>query len=410
MFERFTDRSRRVVVLAQEEARLLGHTYIGTEHILLGLISERDGLAAQALGLLDISLEAVRNQIEEIIGQGASSPSGHIPFTPRAKKALELSLREALQLGHNYIGTEHILLGLIREGEGVAAQVLVQLGADLPRVRQQVLALLSGQTAMSTLASRTGEGRSPAALRADRMARSLAQGGQVGSHHLLLALLADERSVAARVLASLGVSREAVEERLATVGVAGTSDETPEEAGARRMRLKVAGDRLEISVDDPELVRGLRELVVSGSDPAAARFPELWKALQATTRDLVRRFEAEPEWQAEGWNDTTVAGYVVRSEPDAPVGRLTVSSSADVDEAEIRALLASWAQTAPETQPRVDRGCASFSVVVDRVGPDGDLVVEHLRVGRATSRKDAPKRSLRDLLAFAATDLRASAS
>jgi hypothetical protein len=144
MFERFTDRARRVVVLAQEEARLLNHNYIGTEHILLGLIHEGEGVAAKALESLGISLEAVRAQVEEIIGQGQSAPTGHIPFTPRAKKVLELSLREALQLGHNYIGTEHILLGLIREGEGVAAQVLVKLGADQDRVRQQVIQLLSG--------------------------------------------------------------------------------------------------------------------------------------------------------------------------------------------------------------------------------------------------------------------------
>src|SRR5947207_11937388 len=144
MFERFTDRARRVVVLAQEEARMLNHNYIGTEHILLGLIHEGEGVAAKALESLGISLEAVRQQVEEIIGQGQQAPSGHIPFTPRAKKVLELSLREALQLGHNYLGTEHILLGLIREGEGVAAQVLVKLGADLSRVRQQVIQLLSG--------------------------------------------------------------------------------------------------------------------------------------------------------------------------------------------------------------------------------------------------------------------------
>jgi len=144
MFERFTDRARRVVVLAQEEARMLNHNYIGTEHILLGLIHEGEGVAAKALESLGISLEGVRDQVEEIIGQGQTAPAGHIPFTPRAKKVLELSLREALQLGHNYIGTEHILLGLIREGEGVAAQVLQKLGADLNRVRQQVIQLLSG--------------------------------------------------------------------------------------------------------------------------------------------------------------------------------------------------------------------------------------------------------------------------
>jgi ATP-dependent Clp protease ATP-binding subunit ClpC len=158
MFERFTDRARRVVVLAQEEARLLNHSYIGTEHILLGLIHEGEGVAAKALESLGISLEAVRSQVEEIIGQGGSSPSGHIPFTPRAKKVLELSLREALQLGHNYIGTEHILLGLIREGDGVAAQVLVKLGADLSRVRQQVIQLLSGYQGPSGSSSGSGSG------------------------------------------------------------------------------------------------------------------------------------------------------------------------------------------------------------------------------------------------------------
>ncbi len=144
VFERFTDRARRVVVLAQEEARLLNHNYIGTEHILLGLIHEGEGVAARGLESLGISLESVRSQVVEIIGQGSQAPSGHIPFTPRAKKVLELSLREALQLGHNYIGTEHILLGLIREGEGVAAQVLQKLGAELHKVRQTVIQLLSG--------------------------------------------------------------------------------------------------------------------------------------------------------------------------------------------------------------------------------------------------------------------------
>jgi ATP-dependent Clp protease ATP-binding subunit ClpC len=157
MFERFTDRARQVVVLAQEEARMLNHNYIGTEHILLGLIHEGEGVAAKALKSLGIRLEAVRQQVEEIIGQGQQAPSGHIPFTPRAKKALELSLREAQQLGHNYIGTEHILLGLIREGEGVAAQVLVRLGADLNRVRQQVIQLLHGYQGKEPAAAGAGQ-------------------------------------------------------------------------------------------------------------------------------------------------------------------------------------------------------------------------------------------------------------
>ncbi len=171
------------MVLAQEEARLLNHNYIGTEHILLGLIHEGEGVAAKALESLGISLEAVRSQVEEIIGQGGSSPSGHIPFTPRAKKVLELSLREALQLGHNYIGTEHILLGLIREGEGVAAQVLVKLGADLSRVRQQVIQLLSGysgsgsqETPKAGAATGGGSGESPSgSLVLDQFGRNLTQ-------------------------------------------------------------------------------------------------------------------------------------------------------------------------------------------------------------------------------------------
>ncbi|WP_028473963.1 ATP-dependent Clp protease ATP-binding subunit [Nocardioides alkalitolerans] len=185
MFERFTDRARRVVVLAQEEARMLSHNYIGTEHILLGLIHEGEGVAAKALESLDISLEAVRAQVEEIIGQGQQAPSGHIPFTPRAKKVLELSLREALQLGHSYIGTEHILLGLIREGEGVAAQVLQKLGADLNRVRQQVIQLLSGFQGKESAgaAASTGGSSSEApssSLVLDQFGRNLTQAAREG--------------------------------------------------------------------------------------------------------------------------------------------------------------------------------------------------------------------------------------
>ena len=181
MFERFTDRARRVVVLAQEEARMLNHNYIGTEHILLGLIHEGEGVAAKGLESLGISLEGVRAQVEEIIGQGQQAPSGHIPFTPRAKKVLELSLREALQLGHNYIGTEHILLGLIREGEGVAAQVLVKLGADLNRVRQQVIQLLSGYQGKEAV--QTGgpaEGTPSTSLVLDQFGRNLTQAAREG--------------------------------------------------------------------------------------------------------------------------------------------------------------------------------------------------------------------------------------
>jgi Clp amino terminal domain, pathogenicity island component len=155
MFQRFTDRARRVVVLAQDEARRLGHNYIGTEHLLLGLIREGEGVAAKALEALGISLDTVRQQVEQIIGQGQQAPSGHIPFTPRAKKVLELSLRESQQMGHNYIGTEHILLGLIHPGDGVARQVLVKLGADPNHVRQQVIRLLQEHSAEESVSARS---------------------------------------------------------------------------------------------------------------------------------------------------------------------------------------------------------------------------------------------------------------
>ena len=178
MFERFTDRARRVLVLAQEEARLLNHSFIGTEHILLGLIHEGEGLAAKALEALGISLEAVREKVEETIGPAGSAPTGSPPFTPRAKKVLELSLREALQLGHNYIGTEHMLLGLVREGEGVAAQVLQSLGADLPRVRQQVIQLLSGYQGREGAGAGAGSGETQAPAGSpvlDQFGRNLTQ-------------------------------------------------------------------------------------------------------------------------------------------------------------------------------------------------------------------------------------------
>src|SRR3974390_2791507 len=178
MFERFTDRARRVLVLAQEEARLLNHNFIGTEHILLGLIHEGEGVAAKALESLGISLEAVREKVEETIGMGGTARSGSPPCTPRDKKVLELSLREALQLGHSYIGTEHMLLGLVREGDGVAAQVLVSLGADLGRVRQQVIQMMSGYQGKEAVGASSGgreEQSSSGSAVLDQFGRNLTQ-------------------------------------------------------------------------------------------------------------------------------------------------------------------------------------------------------------------------------------------
>ena len=205
MFERFTDRARQVVVLAQEEARMLNHDYIGTEHILLGLIREGNGVAAKALESLGISLEAVRQQVEEIIGRGQHVSSNQIPFAAPAKEVLELSLREALQLGHNYIGTEHILLGLIREGDGVAAQVLVKLGADHDRIRRQVIQLLQGSPGRDPAAAGLPSEMAPSAsLVLDQFGRNLTAGAREGK---LDPVIGREKEIE-RVMQVLGLAHE----------------------------------------------------------------------------------------------------------------------------------------------------------------------------------------------------------
>jgi ATP-dependent Clp protease ATP-binding subunit ClpA len=286
-----------VVVRAQEEARRLQHNYIGTEHILLGLLGVTEGRAFRALTGLGLTLGGVQEEVKAMIGAGSTMPTGHIPFTPRAKKILELSLREALQLHHEYIGTEHILLGLVREGEGVAAQILSQ-HTDLATVRRAVLDLVPAGSAeavhgrrwlrrragseasggseapgafgSSGLASSSGSAgtdgpasqeilsASPAADTTLSEAARLAGAQPVGSHHLLLAALADPDSAAARALATLGVDLGQAQEVLSSMDVTGTSDELPEEAGRRQMVIRVSDDRLTVEASDPALVEAGR--------------------------------------------------------------------------------------------------------------------------------------------------------
>jgi ATP-dependent Clp protease ATP-binding subunit ClpA len=267
MFERFTNRARHVIVLSQEEARRLQHNYIGTEHVLLGLVGESEGLAGRALQTFGITLDVVRRDVVDIVGTGKSTMTGHIPFTPRGKKILELSLREAVQLQHNYIGTEHILLGLIREKDGVGVAVLKR-HADLGAIRAAVLDLLPAAASeaargrrwlrhLSSSLAKPGEPGEPSAPAEQTVlsatpaadttlseAARLAGIQPVGSHHLLLAALADADSAAAKALAALGVDLNQAKEALRTVDVTGTSDEQPEEAGRRQMVIRVTDERL----------------------------------------------------------------------------------------------------------------------------------------------------------------------
>lgn len=310
MFERFTPHARHVVVLAQEEARKLRHNYIGTEHILLGLIAERDGLASRVLAGFGLYLDGTRQEVTAVVKAGKSEPTGHIPFTPRAKKTLELALREALQLRHHDIDTEHILLGVLREGEGVGAQLLKK-HASLLTIRMTVLDQLPSVPEETTRISRwlrrhsvpqSGEpaasakhavlSATPAADTMLSEATRLAGAQAVGSHHLLFAALADPDTAAARALATLGIDLEQAREALRTAPVAGTTDESPEEAGRRQMIIRLRGDRVIIEATDEATVRAGRgafdtladqagpDGAIPGDHPRCAGLTAVWLALQ----------------------------------------------------------------------------------------------------------------------------------
>jgi ATP-dependent Clp protease ATP-binding subunit ClpA len=308
MFERFTGRARHVVVLSQEEARLLNHNYIGTEHILLGLLGEPESVAGAVLAGFGLTRDGVREEVFERVGRGKKAPAGHIPFTPRAKKTLELSLREALAIKHNYIGTEHILLGLIREGDGVAVQIL-QGHADPVEIRAAVLdavAAINPAEAADTaegvdetnavlrwlrhrlsrqavsvplrpgavLGGESHRPGTPAVEAALQQAARLAGPLPVGSHHLLLAALDDPNSAASEALASLGVDLDELRGRLRDAKLAGTTDEQPEQAGRRQMALQVSDEILTIVLTDPVIVEAANEALRAVNAREAALPPE----------------------------------------------------------------------------------------------------------------------------------------
>jgi ATP-dependent Clp protease ATP-binding subunit ClpC len=318
MFERFTTRARNAVVLAQEEARRLDHNYIGTEHVLLGLLREPEGIAGRALSRLGISLEAARSSVEQIIGRGGqlSSPEGHIPFTPRAKKVLELSLREALQLGHNYIGTEHILLGLIREGQGVAAQILVQRGADLERVRKMVMAELGR---VGATAEPSGIEHTPAADEILTAAQEISGPAPMGSHHLLEALARADDSLAAKALRALGVDADALSAKIDELGIDGTSDLTPEQAAARRMEVRLEGDEVHIVLRDDASIAVVRAVAdevgspIRGDDPTAASLVGLWLTTMSGLAQLRQDVAPTPEDEAGEQSRSALVREIIQS-------------------------------------------------------------------------------------------------
>ncbi len=300
MFERFTGQARHVVVSAQEEARELDHNYIGTEHLLLGLLVASDSSASASLSALGYTLDGARASVEAMVGRGKASPRGHIPFTPRAKKVLELSLREALQLKHNHIGTEHILLGLVREGEGRAAQILATKH-PLDRVRADVLARIESAGAGEAHAG----SRTPAAHEVLALAAELAGDTPVGSHHILEAILQQPDSAAAKVLTDAGIDVDQLAAKLDELSTEDTADDTPEQAAARQLELSIADDGVTVVLRDPGSLELGKQIVELNGGQLASQgaqldiLSRLWTSVNswliATARDLAPPPDASPD-------------------------------------------------------------------------------------------------------------------
>ncbi|WP_219417129.1 Clp protease N-terminal domain-containing protein [Pseudonocardia nigra] len=298
MFERFTGEARRVVVLAQEQARDLGHNYIGTEHLLLGVVHLPDDVGVRrALDRLGCTASAVRAAAEQMIGCGepTTGRSGHIPFTPRAKEVLELSLREALRRGDNHIGPEHLVLAILTEGRGVAAKILTQVGGPSSEIRAAVIA-----AGKRSGASPAGP-RTPAADQVLALAEQLAAGAPLGSHHLLEALARLDSSMAGRALASLGVTQDAVTERIDALDVAGTADATPEQAAAATMRWEIDADGAALRITDPDTVAALRRITddaggtLEGGGALAGPFITLFRAIQQAIEAFEAALNPQPD-------------------------------------------------------------------------------------------------------------------
>lgn len=423
MFERFTAEARSTVLMAQEEARSLGHDYIGTEHLLLALVAVDAAPVGDVLSPYGITRDTVRRDILGLIGRGEGAGAGHIPFTPRSKKVLELSLREALKLKHKTIQPAHVLLGLIREGEGVAVQLLVEHGADLRRLRAETLARLAGgkggvpMTPPVPVMTRGGV----AAL--DR-AREMAAGGPVGSQHVLLGLLGDEGSLAAKALAQLGVTREAAEEQLAALDPSGTYDELPEQAAARRTSFEIDENVVTVRMEDPDLAAKLgaamrergRPVVIRGTDVPA--FDHFWRAVRPALEEMSTGFSKQVMTHRlrdteeivlsdvmAGW---AVADYTVTSTPDGLRARLRPGQRFTTEE-DVRNYLRSWLTDNQKMLgdlpgPHRETGCVSFSVQLTGAEPDS-FSVGNLSYGPGPASSDLPRVPLADLVAFAIIDL-----
>jgi ATP-dependent Clp protease ATP-binding subunit ClpC len=296
MFERFTNNARQTVVAAQEEARLLRHNYIGTEHVLLGLLRDGQGMAYQVLRQFGLNTDGIRTDVVGIVGEGKEAPGGHIPFTPRAKKVLELSLREALRLKHNYIGTEHILLGLIREGQGVGAQVLVGRGVTLEQLRAAVMAEAQRQGGAGRDASPALPARTPATEQVFAIAAQLAGSAPLGTHHLLEALARADSSLAAHALTAVGVDVEVLAAKIDELGPEGTADLTPEQEIARAMEIRLDGEEVHVVLRDSATVELAREITdqlggsaIKGDDPLTGSLIGLHQAVIRSLQEVRRR-------------------------------------------------------------------------------------------------------------------------